>query len=173
MHRLKLLLFLKCTHAKRNAHPFKIKEILFQGFSCLDQHRLVSYVRVFFVATAFVVLAAMWLPVWRKEEQCKTWKQLVTYISTALNHWSTITYTLSLSLFPKHTKTACNIHRHCFESLIFNHIHSLFSENIWKQLVTYIGTNLKLNHLSSITYTLSLFSQNIWKQLVTYIGTAF
>lgn len=48
---------------RKKAHPLKVEEVLFEGFSGLSLLALVDYIRVFFVATALIVLAAVGLPV--------------------------------------------------------------------------------------------------------------
>ena len=44
-------------------HPLKVEEVFLEGLSGLSLLALVDYIRVFFVAAALVVFAAMSLPV--------------------------------------------------------------------------------------------------------------
>lgn len=45
------------------SHPFKVEEVFFQGLSSLCLLALVDDVRILFIATAFIILAAMRFPV--------------------------------------------------------------------------------------------------------------
>lgn len=50
-------------HRKGKTHPLKVEEVFFEGLSGLSLLALVDDIGVFFVAAAFVIFAAMSLPV--------------------------------------------------------------------------------------------------------------
>lgn len=47
----------------KKTHPLKVEEVFFEGLSGLSLLALVDYIRVFFVAAALIVFAAVSLPV--------------------------------------------------------------------------------------------------------------